>query len=51
MPDLDGIDAVPVRALLARQQEIDRCRSRASVGVGTRIVKGFAIMAAFGMRL
>ena len=33
VPDLDGIDAMPVRALAARQQEIDRGRTRAAVGV------------------
>ena len=33
MPDLHRIDAMPVRALAARQQEIDRGRSRAPVGV------------------
>ena len=33
VPDLGGIDAVPVRALAARQQEIDRGRGGAAVGV------------------
>ena len=33
VPDLDGIDAMPVRALAARQQEIDRGRSRTAAGV------------------
>ena len=36
MPDLHRIDAMPVRALAARQQEIDRGRARAPVGVDAR---------------
>ena len=37
MPDLHRIDAMPMRALAARQQEIDRGGARASVGVDARI--------------
>src|SRR6266481_6647787 len=37
MPDLDRVDAMPVRALAARQQEIVRGGSRTSIGVGADI--------------
>jgi hypothetical protein len=50
MPDLDRVDAMPVRALAARQQEIDRGRNRASVLIKARVAKGLAKMSAFGMR-
>src|SRR5262245_16215305 len=51
VPGLHGIDAMPVRAFAARQQEIDRGRSRAPVGIDAFVAKRFAIMAALGMRL
>src|SRR4029077_4075564 len=49
--DLDGINAMPVRALALRQQEIDRGGSRAAVGIGARVAKRLAIMPALRMRL
>jgi hypothetical protein len=42
---------MPVRALAARQQEIDCGRGRASVRVGARVLKGLAIVSALGVRL
>ena len=51
MPDLDRIDAMPMRSLAARQQEIDRGRGRASLGVHIGIAERLAIMPAFRMRL
>ncbi len=51
VPDLDRIDAVPVRALALCQQEVDRRRGRASAINNSRIAKCFAIVPAFGMRL
>src|SRR5437660_9215211 len=51
MPGLHGVDAMPVRAFGAGQQEIDRGGSRASIGVHALIAKRLAIMAAFGMGL
>jgi hypothetical protein len=42
MPDLHRIDAMPVRALAARQQEIDRGRERPAVGVRARVAKSLA---------
>ena len=42
---------MPVRALAARQQEIDRRRARTPVGVDAGIAKRLAIMPAFRMRL
>src|SRR5690349_4376157 len=51
MPNLHGIDAMPVRTLAARQQEIDRGRSRAPISVHAFVAKRLAIMAAFRMRL
>src|SRR4029078_3881826 len=51
VPDLDVIDAMPVRTLAACQQEIDRGGPRAAVCVGTGIAKRLAIIAAFRMRL
>src|SRR5882757_5677413 len=51
MPDLDRIDAMPVRTLAARQQEIDRGRPRTAAGIGAGIAKRLAIMPAFRMRL
>src|SRR5258708_19191008 len=50
MPNLDCIDAVPVRALAVRQQEIDRRRCGASAGAEAGVAKRLAIVAAFGMR-
>src|SRR6266404_1400891 len=51
MPDLLRVDAMPVRALAARQQEIDRGRQRASVRVEAGVAKRLAIVPAFRMRL
>src|SRR4051794_1914894 len=51
MPDFYRVDAVPVRALAARQQEIDRGRKRASIRIEARVAKSFAKMSALGMRL
>src|SRR5271168_1691412 len=51
MPDLDRIDAVPVRAFATRQQEIDRRGERASVGITSQVAKRLAIMSAFRVRL
>src|SRR5882757_636732 len=42
---------MPVRALAARQQKIDRGGQRTAVGVGALITKRLAIMAAFRVRL
>ena len=50
VPDLDRVDAVPVRALAARQQELDRGGGGAAVDVA-RVAKGLAIVPAFGVRL
>jgi len=61
MPELNGVNAMPVRALAARQQKIDRggrtaadppptLRRPRRVGRG-RIAKGLAEMAALRMRL
>src|SRR5712691_225401 len=49
--DLDRIDAMPVRALAARQQEIDRGRGGARTVDRAWVAEGLAKMAAFGMRL
>jgi hypothetical protein len=50
VPNLGRIDAMPVRALAARQQIIDRCRVRAPA-FASAIAECFAEMSAFGMRL
>ncbi len=50
MPDLDRIDAVPVRALAASEQKIDRGRSSAAVALPARR-ESFAEMPALRMRL
>ncbi len=50
MPDFGGINAMPVRALAARQQKIDRGRSGAAVDL-PRIAERLAEMTAFRMRL
>jgi len=50
VPDLDRIDAMPVRALPARQQVIDRGRVRA-LALVSAIAECFAEMSALGMRL
>ena len=50
VPDLDRVDAVPVRALAARQQKQDRGRGGAAVD-HTGIAEGLAIVPAFRMRL
>jgi hypothetical protein len=50
MPCLDRIDPVPVRALTARKQEIDRGRYRACAVHGPGVAKRLAKMPAFGVR-
>jgi len=50
VPDLSRVDAVPVRALAALQQEVDGGRARPAVrpvGVAKRLAK----MSTLGMRL
>jgi hypothetical protein len=49
VPDLGRIDAMPVRTLAARQQEVDRGRGGASAC--DRVAECFTEMPAFGMRL
>ena len=49
MPDLNGINAVPVRALAALQQKVDGGRTGAAVGTGL-VAKGLAKMPTLGMR-
>ena len=51
VPDLGRIDAMPVRSLALRQQEIDRGGSGAAVRIGARVAKRLAEMPAFRMRL
>src|SRR5438876_7412859 len=51
MPDLHRIDAMPVRALAPRQQEMDCGGQRTSVGVDASVAKCLAVMPAFRMRL
>src|SRR5262249_38766695 len=51
MPDLDGIDLVPMGALAMREQEIDRGRSRTRAAHRSRVAEGLAIVSALGMRL
>src|SRR5262249_39628336 len=50
MPDLDRIDAMPVRAVAAPEQEIDRGRMRAAIAVDGLVAEGLAIVAALRMR-
>src|SRR5262245_16586800 len=50
VPGLGGIDAVPMGTLPAREQEIDRGRSRAPALDRARIAEGLPEMSAFGMR-
>jgi hypothetical protein len=50
VPYLDGIDAVPMRALASPQQEINRRRCGAAIQL-KRIAERFAKLPAFGMRL
>ena len=50
MPDFDGIHAMPMRSLAAREQEIDRRRGRASLGVNIGIAERLAVMPAFRVR-
>src|SRR5262249_43722287 len=50
VPDLDRIDAVPVRALACREQKVDR-RRRGAAADAARITKRLAEMSAFRMRL
>src|SRR5262249_56798516 len=50
VPDLGGIDAMPMRAFAQRQKEIDRSRGRAgTVCDGAAIAEAFAEMSAFRM--
>src|SRR5688500_9381402 len=42
---------MPVRALAARQQEVDRGRSRTAGGILSSVAKRLAIVPALGMRL
>jgi hypothetical protein len=51
VPHLGGIDPVPVRAFILREQEIDRRRCRAAVRIGARVAECLAKMPAFRMRL
>jgi hypothetical protein len=51
VPDLGCIDPMPVRALVARQQKIDRRRRRAAARYGAVVTKRFAKMPALRMRL
>jgi len=51
VPHLGGIDPVPVRALAARQQEIDRGRGRAAAVDAPGVAESLAEMSALGMRL
>jgi len=51
VPDFGGVDPVPMRALTARQQEIDRGRCSAAAGVSPAVAKRFAIVSALRMRL
>ena len=49
-PDFRCIDAMPVRALAGAQQEVDRGRVCAALGIGC-VAVGFGIVAAFGWGL
>src|SRR3569832_2106821 len=49
VPGLGGVDPVPVRALAAPQQVVDRGRGRAALS--GRVPEGLGIGAAFGVRL
>src|SRR5882672_2066956 len=51
MPHLRRIDPMPVRALAAREQKIDRGRSRARAVDRASVPKSLAEVPAFGMRL
>src|SRR6516165_11319802 len=50
VPDLGGIDSMPVRAVAARQEVVDRGGTRAAARVAVRVAKRLAIVTAFGMR-
>src|SRR5262249_58706141 len=50
MPDRGGSEPMPVRALAAGQQKIDRRRSCAAIAGLLFIAKGLAKMSALGMR-
>src|SRR5712671_2648423 len=50
MPHLGRVDAMPMGALAAGEQEIDRSRGRASVACRALVAEGLAEMPAFGMR-
>src|SRR5579871_2139776 len=50
VPGLDRIDAVPVRAVAAHEQEVDRGGMRAPVGIDALVAKSLAVIPAFGMR-
>src|SRR5262249_15653625 len=51
VPDFDRIDAMPVRALTGTEQEINRRRKRAALGVMARVTEGFAEVPPFRMRV
>jgi hypothetical protein len=51
MPDLGGVDAMPMRALAAREQEIDRSREGAGAVAFSLVAEGLAEMSALGIRL
>jgi hypothetical protein len=51
MPNLNGVDAMPMRALAASQQKIDRGRRRAARFNLPPIAERFAEMPTLGMRL
>src|SRR5207248_2771930 len=51
VPDLDRVEAMPMRALAAREQEMDRGRRRASALDAARVAKRLAEVPAFRMRL
>src|SRR6202008_1197875 len=50
VPDLHRIDAVPVRAVAARQEIVDRGGVRAAIGVDTLVAKRLAVITALRMR-
>ena len=51
VPSLDSVDAVPVRALTARQQEIDRGRGGATAIHGASVAERLAIVPALRVGL
>jgi hypothetical protein len=51
VPAFGRVDLVPMRALAAREQIVDRGRDRARTVHPARVAEGLAIMSALGMRL